>query len=261
MHGKVALVVGSSSGIGMATAFALARLGVNLVMAARNKENLQKAEREIRPFGVKTMIVPTDVTVRQEARGLIKETLKAFGRIDFLLQSAGMYLHRTIRETKIEDIERLMAVNFYGSVYCISEVLPHMLERKIGHICVVSSVAGKKALPFCGAYAATKFAITGFTETLRQELEGTGVCISTIFPARVETPMTADIETPRISSKISPEKVAQAIIRALYHKRKEIFVPCCIPKFLICINGLFPHFTDRLVRFLHLEGSKKNAEE
>ncbi len=254
LRGKTAIITGSSSGIGRATAIAFAHEGVNLVLAARNQDALLETKQKIQPFGVDVLVVPTDVTQREQIRYLVQESLRCFGKIDIFVNNAGVYFRCPVRELKIEDVERVMATNFYAYLYGLYEILPHMLERKTGHIVVVTSMDGKKGAPPDSAYVAAKFAATGFTEVLRQELRGTGVYVSTVFPGRVDTPMIANLSVPSISRKIPPEQVANAIVNAILNKKAEVFVPYLSSKTLILLNALSSGIGDWGIRFFHLEG-------
>lgn len=254
---KVVVITGASSGIGKATAVAFASMGAIVVLASRSEEQLRKVEQEINVFNKNTLVIPVDTTKKDEVKNLIDRSLEYFRKIDVFVNNAGIYFRCPARDLKIDDIERVMAVNFYGYIYGILEVLPHMLEQKIGHIVVVSSMDGKKGIPPDSAYVASKFAITGFSEVLRQELKGTGVHISTIFPGRVDTPMLANLTVPVISAKISPTKVAKAIINAVLKNKSEIFVPYFTSKFLIFLNCASPRLGDLIVKFFHLEGRKE----
>jgi NADP-dependent 3-hydroxy acid dehydrogenase YdfG len=254
---NVAIVTGASSGIGRATAVALAGKGAAVVAASRNEAALKALSKEIGSAGGKVVVVPTDVTDKVQVDSLIRQTLERFGRVDIVVCSAGVYMRRPVRDLSLDDIGHAMAVNFYGAVHCIHAVLPHMLERKSGHIVVVSSVDGKKGLPPDGAYVASKFAITGLLDVLRQELRGTGVYASTILPGRVDTPMIASLKVPSVSSKIPGERVARAVLRAIAHRKAEIIVPYLGPKTLVVLSSVSPRLGDWLVRLFGLEGTKE----
>jgi len=129
-----------------------------------------------------------------------------------------------------------------------------MLERGSGHIVVVSSVDGKKGLPPDTAYVASKFALNGFMDVLRQELHGSGVHVCTILPARVDTPMIENLQVPFGSRKISSDRVARSIVRAIRKNRAEVIVPYLGPKFLVVANSFSPRFGDWLVRLFKLWG-------
>lgn len=259
LQGKIAIVTGASSGIGRATALSLARKGVTIVAASRNEVALSVVGREIEATGGKALVVPTDVGDRGRIQSLVRTTLDRFGKVDFLVCSAGIYLRCPVRDLSTGDIERVMSVNFYGVVNCILALLPPMLERKSGHIVVVSSVDGKKGLPPDGAYVASKFAVNGFLDVLRQELRGTGVCVSTVLPGRVDTPMIETLTVPRISRKIPSERVARAVLHAIRGRGGEYIVPYLGPKTLVLSNAVSPRFGDWLVRILGLEGTEETS--
>ena len=254
MHDTVAIVTGASGGIGWQTSLLIAEGGATVVAAGRNGELLRDLERKARGLGRSVVPRTVDLTRGDEADRLVDETLREFGHIDILVCNAGMYERRRARETSVADIERHMALNFYGAVRLILRALPHMLERKRGHIVVVSSVDGKKGLPMDTAYVASKFALNGFMDVLRQELRGTGVWATTVCPARVDTQMVASLRVPMISAKIAPERVARAIVRSLRSHRAEVIVPWLGPKLLIVLSTIRAEVGDFFVRLLNLEG-------
>ena len=148
----------------------------------------------------------------------------------------------------------------YKRQHLIRAVLPYLLAQGSGHIVAVTSVDGKKGLPPDGAYVASKFAATGFMDVLRQELRGTGVYASTILPGRVDTPMIETLDVPLASAKISRERVARAIVRAVRQRRREIVIPFSGPKALIVLSSIWAGMGDGLVRVFKLEGRETGAE-
>jgi len=253
----VALITGASRGIGLETARALGRAGSKVVLAARGSDRLRALEATLRAEGIEAMAVPTDVTRDDEIRRLLDRTLERWGRIDIVVANAGVLLRRPIAETTIGDFERVMEVNFYGTVRLILHVLPLMLERRSGHMVVVSSVDGKKGLPPDGAYVVSKFALNGFCDILRQELRGTGVRVTTVLPGRVDTEMIATLRVPWVSRKLPPSAVARAILRGIRRNRAEIVVPFAGPKFLIVAASVWAPFGDWLVRLFKLAGEER----
>jgi len=251
---RIVIITGASSGIGKATAKALALNGFTTVLAARNLENLQKVEKEIISEGGKAVSISTDITVRSQVRDLVDSTLKHYGKIDIFICNAGIYWRCPAKDLQMEDIQHVMDTNFYGNLFCIYEVLPNMLSRKNGQIIVISSFDGLKGIPPDSAYVASKFAVTGFTEVLRQELQENGITVTTIFPSRVNTPMIANVEVPFISRKIPPEYVAKKIVNSIHKKKRNVLVPYLGPKLLYLINCISPNLGDFLVRLFHLEG-------
>jgi NADP-dependent 3-hydroxy acid dehydrogenase YdfG len=258
MLDKTAIVTGASSGIGRATALALADEGARVVLAARNVTALQEVARTIQALGREALVVPTDVTYQDQVDRLMAETLACWGQVDILIANAGQYIRRRVAELTVADLERSMAVNFYGAMYGVLAVLPHMLARRSGHLVLVSSIDGKKGIPNDAPYVAAKFALAGFGEVMRQELRGTGVGVTTVLPGRVDTPMIENLKVPWITPKISPEAVARAIIRGIRRRKAEVIVPGFFAP-LLSLNMLFPRLGDWFVRLFHMEGWE-NAE-
>jgi len=188
----VTIITGASDGIGAETARQIAqrdRAGAALVLAARNVEKLEKLATELRQQGSTVLVVPTDVTDRDACIALIEKTASAFGRIDTLIVNAGMSAHANFAEIKPEDLQwmhDLMELNYFGSVWPIHAALPHLAKTR-GRIAVVSSVAGLIGVPGRSAYSGTKFALSGFCEALRSELEPSGISVTIVYPGVVKT--------------------------------------------------------------------------
>jgi len=190
----------------------------------------------------------------------VAQTLARWGRVDILVTNAGEYVRRPVVELDVVDMRYSMAVNFYGALYAILAVLPHMLQQHSGHIVLMSTMDSKKGLPLDAPYVAAKFALTGFGEVLRQELHGAGVHVTTVLPGRVDTPMIADLRVPWISAKISAESVARATVRAIRKRSPEVIVPPAAIA-LYYLNTLSPSLGDWAARRLHLEGWKMETEK
>ncbi|MCD6519355.1 MAG: SDR family NAD(P)-dependent oxidoreductase [Anaerolineae bacterium] len=253
LQGQVAIITGASSGIGRATALALAREGCRVALAARRQSLLEDLAHKIRELGQEALVIPTDVTKREEVQKLISQTLASWGQVDILVANAGAYIRKPIAQLTVADLERPMAVNFYGAVHAILETLPHMLRRHHGHIVLVTSFDARKGLPLDAPYVAAKCALSGLGDVMRQELHGTGVDVTIVFPGRVDTPLIDTLEVPRISAKIPPEKVAQSIVRAIRRGKAEVIVPAFI-RSLDWLRILCPRLSDWVVRLFHLEG-------
>ena len=250
---KVAIVTGASSGIGRATALALAKAGACLALAARRESSLLELAEEIRGSGRKALVLPTDVTRRDEVEALVQEVLSQWGRVDILIANAGEYIQGRIIDLDPADIQRSLDVNYFGGVYSIKAVLPHMLKQKSGHIVAVTSMDGKIGLPPDAPYVSAKFAMTGFCEVLRQEVSDHGITVTNVLPGRVDTVMIEHLHFSWVSPKISPENVAHSIIGAI-RKRKPIVIVPPQAKLLYYINVFAPKLSDRLSRFFRLEG-------
>ncbi len=254
---KIAIITGASSGIGRATAIAMARRGARLVLAARNAAALRGLEEEIRSIGADVLVQPTDVSDRNQVDALAHETLRRFGRVDIVVCSAGEYVRGAVHTLAPEQFERAMRVNFFGTLELVLAVLPVMRQQRSGTIVVVSSVDGKKGLPLDAPYVASKFAVTGFMDVLRQELHGTGVHAVTVLPARVDTPMIEHLHVPWLSRKISCERVARTIVRGIRFGGTEMIVPFGGPTFLVVLQSLSPRAADLLTRLFKLEGVER----
>lgn len=257
--GKAAIITGASSGIGKATALYMAQSGLNLALAARNAKDLEAVRRDVERSGSAVFACPTDVVNQAQVSALVHETVKRFGQVDIVVCSAGQLLRRQAVRLTIPELRQIMEVNYFGTLNLIYSVLPGMLERKSGHIVVVSSVDGKKGLPMDTAYVASKFALNGFMDVLRQELRGTGVHVCTILPGRVDTPMIGDLRVPLGSRKIPSTRVARAIMRAIRRGSAEVIVPYLGPKTLIVANSFSPRLGDWLVRLFKLEGVEEEG--
>lgn len=184
----VVLITGASEGIGRATAFTFARGGYRLALAARTAETLRQTAIELeQSLNAEVLAVPTDVTQPEQVQNLVERTLERYGRIDCLINNAGICLKGPFLQTTLEHWQALMAVNFWGYLYTIRAVLPDMLKRKKGQIINVGSVGGKMPLPQMSAYCASKYAVSGLTEALRLELQPHGIQVIGVHPGIVSS--------------------------------------------------------------------------
>jgi NADP-dependent 3-hydroxy acid dehydrogenase YdfG len=250
---KIAIVTGASSGIGQATALALARRGAHVALASRRETRLEQVAKQVEALGRQAVIIPTDVTQRAQVDKMVEAVIRRWGRVDILISNAGEYVRASIDLLTIEKIQYALAVNFYGSVYAILSVLPHMQAQKSGHIVVVTSMDGKKGLPPDAPYVSAKFALTGFAEVLRQELNGSGVHVTNVLPGRVDTAMIEGLKFQWISKKIQPQAVAEAIVKAILKRQPEVIIPFQA-RLLHYVNVFSPALGDWIVSAFRLEG-------
>ena len=253
LRDKVAIVTGASSGIGRATALALAARGACVALAARRESSLLELSNEIKRVGGKTLVLPTDVTRQDQVEAMTRTVLTQWGRVDILIANAGEYIQGPIVDLDPADLQRSLDINYFGGVYCIKAVLPPMLAQKSGHIVTVTSMDGKIGLPPDAPYVSAKFALTGFCEVLRQEVSDHGIAVTNVLPGRVDTVMIEHLRFSWVSPKISPESVAHSIIHAI-RKRKPIVIVPPQAKLLYYINVFAPRLSDRLSRFFRHEG-------
>ncbi len=248
--GKVALVTGASSGIGAATAKALAREGTRVALLARREDRLEEVADEIRRMPGHAMVCPADVTDGEAVKATIERVLGQWKRIDLLVNNAGRGIAAPLEATTPEDLRALLEVNLVSVLTLTQAVLPGMLKHASGHIINVSSVAGRRGLPLRSAYNATKFALVGLSESLRQELQGTGVHVSIVYPIFTETEFHAvelkKTEPKRYGPVQTAEHVARAIVRCARSPRPEVY-PYPPARILAALNTLAPGFVDWLM--------------
>lgn len=225
LSNSVAIITGASSGIGAATARALADAGATVVLAARREGRLRDLEGEIEAGGGRALALPTDVTDRAAVEQLAQRTLDAYGRIDVLVNNAGIMPLSFVKNLHVDEWLRMVDVNVNGVLHGIAAVLPTMLEQQRGHIVNVSSVAGRRVFPGGAVYCGTKHAVTAISEGLRQELTPKhGIRVSCIEPGAVATELPEAITDEELQRKsvgrwdfkiLESEDVASAIRYAL----------------------------------------------
>lgn len=235
-EGKVTIITGASSGIGKALALSLSAEKALLVLAARNEKELKRVATECENYGGRAIAVPTDVANEESCQQLIERSVSEFGRIDMLVNNAGIDVL-----AKLEDLpdmnlfKKVMDVNFYGSVYCTYYALP-FLKKSRGRIVNISSMGGVVAIPLNTSYVASKFAMNGFSDSLRMELLETGVSVTVICPYWVVsrfhenymdkngTPKGAAGRAVYTEKMMSSEKCAQIIVEAARRRRREMML-------------------------------------
>jgi NADP-dependent 3-hydroxy acid dehydrogenase YdfG len=187
LNGKVVAVTGASSGIGEATALACARAGAAVALAARRTERIEELAERITKDGGRAIAVPTDVGEEDQARAFVQRAHSELGRLDVLVNNAGVMLLGPIENAPTEEWRRMIHANILGVLYCTHAALPLMREQGSGHIVNVSSVAGRIARAGSGVYNLTKFGVGAFSESLRQECVAIGVRVTLIEPGAVAT--------------------------------------------------------------------------
>jgi NADP-dependent 3-hydroxy acid dehydrogenase YdfG len=204
--GKVIVVTGASSGTGAATARHLAGLGAAVVLGARRTDRIEALARELRAAGCKASAVATDVTVADQVNGLVAAAVGEFGRIDVILNNAGLMPLAPLEQLKAGEWDQMIDVNLKGTLNGIAAALPHMIRQRSGQIINVSSVYGHKVGPNAAVYCATKFAVRALTEGLRQEVKPHNIRTTIISPGAVATELLE-----QISDKALKDEVAQRV--------------------------------------------------
>jgi len=238
--GTVAIVTGASSGIGEATAKELAALGASVAVVARRSDRLDALVAEIEAAGGSALAVAADITDRVEAEHAVQVVVDRFGRLDILINNAGLMLLETVVEQDIEDWERMIAVNQNGLLFMTKAALPHLLAaaedglRGVADIVNISSIAGRQAWAGFAAYNMTKFGVNGFTEALRQEVTKKHVRVGVLEPGAVETELISHnndtvkegltvSDAENIPEKLQPQDIAESIAYMVTrHRRSSI---------------------------------------
>ena len=250
---KVVIITGASSGIGRATALILAQLNAKVVLASRNEEKLKALRQEIESKGGQALVVKTDVSSFEDTQRMVMTSILKWGKIDILIANAGAYVRDVSHEINIESFEESFKINFLGTLHSIKSVLPEMKHQGKGHIVIVNSLDAKKGIIGDSPYVAAKSALDGFGDVLRQELKEDGIRITSIYPARVDTPMIENIRVPWISPKISPFKVAKDILKGIKRNKAVVIVPSS--NFLLgALNNIFPRLLDWFYLKFRIEG-------
>jgi NADP-dependent 3-hydroxy acid dehydrogenase YdfG len=200
---KVVVITGASSGLGAATARLLSAQGAIVVLGARRLDRIQALAEALIGNGAQALAVQTDVTDAAQVQHLVDTAVQQFGRIDVILNNAGLMPHSLLEQRKIEDWDRTIDVNLKGVLYGIAAALPHMQAQKSGHIINVSSVAGHKVRPASAVYAATKTAVRVISEGLRQEVKPYNIRTTVISPGAVDTELPASITDPTMAKNVA----------------------------------------------------------
>ncbi|UOQ71609.1 SDR family oxidoreductase [Hymenobacter cellulosilyticus] len=265
MKGKVVLITGATSGIGRACALVFGQAGAQVVITGRDEARLTATRTELQQQGIACHAVRADVGVEADSARAVAETITAFGRLDVLINNAGISMRAMFQDADLSVIQQLMQTNFFGTVYTTKFALPHILAAK-GSIVGISSIAGYRGLPGRTGYSASKFAMQGFLEALRTELLPQGVHVLVACPGFTasnirQTALAADGsaqgESPRDEGKMmTSEEVAHHLLRAVQQRRRDL-VLTAQGKLTVFLNKWLPGLADKLVlnHFRKEEGS------
>lgn len=255
MKDKVVIITGASSGIGKSLALKFGKMGSKVVLAARNAENLEIVNAELKNHGVETLIVKADVSIESDCAAIIEQTMSKFGKIDVLINNAGISMRAVFADLDLSVIKKLMDVNFWGTVYCTKYALPYLLQSR-GSVVGVISVAGHIGLPARSGYSASKFAVRGFLDTLRCETQKSGIHVMVVAPGFTESNIrkvalkadgSSQAETPRDESKMmTSAEVADKIYTGVIRRKRSMVLTLMEGKFTVWLNKWFPSLVDRL---------------
>lgn len=250
---QIIVIVGASSGIGLATARMAAKKGAKVVVAARNTDALKQLEQEISSSGGQALAVTADVTQQEQVELIAHAAIEKFGGFDTWFNNAGIGIYGKAEEVEIKDARQLFEINFWGEVYGTNAALPH-LKKRGGALINMGSTESDRALPLHAFYAATKHAVQGYTDGLRMELEkeGAPVSVTLIKPGAIDTPfpehaknyMQKEANLP--APVYHPDVVARAVLHAASHPEREIWIGAG-GKFIAASGKHAPRLTDKFM--------------
>jgi NAD(P)-dependent dehydrogenase (short-subunit alcohol dehydrogenase family) len=251
LRGKVAIVTGASSGIGEATARALAERGASVLLCARDRDRLRATVREILSSGGEAIATPADVTDPASVWEAVRLAVGEWERIDVLVNNAGVGLSGRVAELRPEDLRRVMEVNLLGTLNFVQAALPHMHQG--GRIINVSSVIGKRSIPNVGGYCASKSALNALTDALRVEVASRGITVTAVYPGTTRTPFTENSLRTGGEKRgwrprgVPPEKVAQKIALAAEKGGRDVYVTLA-DRMFVAGTVFAPRITDSVLR-------------
>ncbi|PTL79642.1 SDR family oxidoreductase [Vitiosangium sp. GDMCC 1.1324] len=246
LRGKVAIVTGASSGVGWQAAVRLGEAGVKLCITARRAEALEQLRHELQARGVECIAVPGDVTVQGDVDQVVRECLTHYGRVDLLVNDAGVQSYGLFDELPWEHITRIFDINCFGFMRFARAVMPHFRARGSGHILNIQSMLSKGSAPLLSAYSASKHATLGWAKSLELELMGTGIQVSNILVPSVASNMFAHAPTmfglaPQpVPPTYDPDMVARAVVRCARRPGRTVVPVFLQGKLVLWLNELFP---------------------
>jgi short-subunit dehydrogenase len=268
LKGKNVLITGASSGIGKAFALKCANDSCNIFLASRSKGKLEEVKALIEERGSTAVVVPTDVTKANEVKELFLEATKDGNTLDVVFNNAGLGHIANIYEQTVEEIESMVDVNVKGVLLVAKYASEVMVKQQYGHLILTSSLAGLITVPSWATYVATKWAITGFTDTIRMELKKYNIKVSSLHPGLVKTEFfekeKANMSEEELNEQnaVTPEEVADAVYEALFTNKHKILVPSMVKSYAF-INKYLPSVAEKLIEMTSkdLEGEPREEDE
>ncbi len=256
LKGKVVLVTGAGRGMGELHARNFAKEGARVVLTDVDEEAVKQAAQYIRDQGGEAHAYLADISDRSSCFTLEKSVASEIGPVDVLINNAGIVEGGLVLDMSEAAIRRITEVNFLGQVWMMQAFLPGMIARKSGHVVNICSYAGKIGSAYLAAYCATKWALTGFTDSLRQELHGKGVTLTIVNPGYIKTGMFEGSKVPILTRWQDPQKVADALLNGVKKNRYEVFWPRWLGHLIAFGRGLaIPKLTDPLFYLLRVNKS------
>jgi len=252
---QIVLITGASSGIGKQLAIDFAKRGAVVIGCGRSIARLKEVLKQVRQTSPTSLMIGCDVGDSEQVHGMIERVLTDYGRVDILINNAGIGMRKPFHQTDLSTVEEIMRVNYFGAVYCTHELLPSMIARGNGQIVNISSVAGNIGTLNMAAYCASKFAMNGWSESLYHELTPLGVKVSLVCPGPVHTGFSRNFHDSEPQSPpalfVDSSDVSQAVFKVIEHNRFELVMPRWLA--LICwlkrvSPGLFRYLAQRRFR-------------
>jgi len=251
LNGKVVLITGAARGMGRLHALSFAREGCRVILTDLDEVELRKAADEMKEAGHDVYAYTQDISSREACFKLAEKVADEVGSVDVLINNAAIATNETVLETDESAYRRIVDVNYLGQIWMLQAFVPEMVRRGSGHVVNICSMAGKVAVPNLGPYCATKFALIGITDSLRQELKGTGVRCTIVNPGYISTGMFEGSKPPFITRWQDPQRVADALLEAVKKNKAEVFLPHFIGWLSGFARGLgIPRFVDVVFAFL-----------
>ena len=269
LSGTTAVITGATSGIGRETAREFVKTGAKVVVAGRRKDRLAELASEIEAAGGQVLAVPTDIAEQAQVEALIEKAVERFGRLDVLVNNAGVAIASRFEEMPLDDFRRLMDVNFWGAVYACRASVPQMRKQRGGGVILnVSSIFGKRGMPFETAYCASKFALAGFSEALRAELMSEGIDVCTIYPGAVKTEIfdaaanNTGLEVPGFVPRFPASQMAKLIVQTARFPQPEV-VAAFDAQAINIANTFAPALVDFALGWSvpFIEGARRNKKQ
>lgn len=260
LRGKNALLTGGSYGVGPHIARALVMEGVHVALVARSADKLTRAAESLAGLGARVVSIPADITRESDRDRIVKRTEEEFGQIDILVNNAGISQWVPFVSQEPKQIARIIETNLLAALYLTREVLPGMLRRRLGHIVSISSLGGKKGVPYEATFAASKAALIEWTSAVRMELEGSGVGVSVVCPVYVKTTghfASYGLLPPWLAGSVNEGSVAAAVIRAIRRNRQEVLVRTLPTRPLLALNALSPAVGNLIIKWMGIRRLQK----
>ena len=252
LRDKIVIITGASEGIGREASFLFAEEGASVALAARRKELLAQVLSGLKGGPEKHISCPTDISKDEEVKALVSEVMKKYGRIDILVNNAAVSYVGKVKDMNLDRAEEALDINLLGTIRITRHILPHMIRQRSGHIINVSSIIGRRGVPYRSIYCASKFGMEGFMESLRAETAKHDIRVSMIRPPSVRTDFSKKVKPDsdvrhHALDNMGPIDVAKAIVGVAKRPRRDVNMGLLAKGFFF-LNGAFPALFDRIVR-------------